>query len=155
MRYLISKSNTDEWMSRKQYILDALHLWIVSKGDSNGFLEFISIPCNCLDIIFIVGHNNVVYRYIKNNITLIKERSIVAITCDGGMDFSSLKTFGKSLYICHQNTDNYAELFDGSQYDFGFNPTESELLFYNSKSIPDVNKRLRDSFTQLHEGENI
>lgn len=70
-------------------------------------------------------------------------------------DFSSLKTFGKSLFICHQNTDNYAELFDGSQYDFGFNPTESELLFYNSKSITDVNKRLKDSFTQLHEGENI
>ena len=150
MRYLIFKSNTGEWISRKQYIFDALHLWIVVKEDSDGFLECTSIPNNCLDILFIVGHNNSVYHYINKNISSIKERTIVAITCDGDMNFSSLETSGKSLFICHQNIDNYAELFDGSQYDFGFNPTESELLFYNSKSIPDINIRLKTSFTQLH-----
>lgn len=150
MRYLISKSNADEWQSRKQYIFEAMNLWTSTKECSDGFLEFTSIPSNCLDILFIVGHNYTVYNYINKNITLIKEKNIVAITCDGGMDFCSLDTSGKCLFICHQNIDNYAELFDGSQYDFGFNPTESELLFYNSKSIPDISTRLKDSFTQLH-----
>ena len=150
MRYLISKNNTDDWLSRKQYIFDTLNLWTSTKKCSDEFLEFTSIPSNCLDILFIVGHNYTVFNYIKRNISLIREKNIVAITCDGGMDFSSLETSGKNLFICHQNVDNYAELFDGSQYDFGFNPTESELLFYNSKSISDVNTRLKDSFTQLH-----
>lgn len=149
MRYIISKSNTAEWQSRQQYIFDAMHLWTSTKKSPDGFLEFTSIPNNCLDILFIVGHNYTVFNYIKKNISVIKEQNIVAITCDGGMDFSSLKTFGKNLFICHQNIDNYAELFDGSQYDFGFNPTESELLFYNSKSIPDINARLKGCFTQL------
>lgn len=150
MRYIISKSNTDEWLFRKQYIFEAMNLWTLTKKYSDGVLEFTSIPSNCLDILFIVGHNYTVFNYIKKNILLIKEKNIVAITCDGGMDFSSLKTSDKSLFICHQNIDNYAELLDGSQYHFGFNPTESELLFYNSKSIPDINTRLKGSFTQLH-----
>lgn len=150
MRYIISPPNADECLSRQQYIFEAMNLWTSIKQNSSGFFEFTSIPNNCLDILFIVGHNYTVFNYIKKNILLIKEKTIVAITCDGGMDFASLKISGKSLFICHQNIDNYAELFDGSQYHFGFNPTESELLFYNNKSIPDINTRLKGSFTQLY-----
>jgi hypothetical protein len=107
MRYLISKSNADEWQSRKQYIFEAMNLWTSTKECSDGFLEFTSIPSNCLDILFIVGHNYTVYNYINKNITLIKEKNIVAITCDGGMDFSSLDTSGKCLFICHQTMQNF------------------------------------------------
>lgn len=126
-----------------------MNLWTLVKECSNGFLELTSIPSNCLDILFIIGHNYTVFCYLKENIDLIKEKTIVAITCDGNMDFASLKCSEKNLFICHQNIDNCAEILDGSQYDFGFNPTESELLFYNSKFVPDISTRLKGSFTQL------
>lgn len=150
MRYLISETNANDLLARKQYIFETMNLWTSVKECTNSFIELTSVPSNCLDILFIVGHNNTVYNYIKRNNSLIKEKTIIAITCDGGMNFSELKTPGKNLFISHQNIDNYAELFDGSQYHFEFNPTESELLFYNSKSISDLSVRLKCSFTQLH-----
>ena len=43
MRYIISKSNADEWLSRKQYIFESINLWTSVKKCSDEFLEFTSV----------------------------------------------------------------------------------------------------------------
>ena len=111
------------------------------------FIQVVSIPTNCLDILFIVGHNIFVKNYLESY--KITENRIVAITCDGSIHFSSLKLPNKILYIPFQNEQNYADLIKGTLYGFNFDLTESEIIFYNTDKCNDFIQRLETSFHKL------
>ncbi len=150
MRYIISNSLSNEVQARQEYILDSLHLFTLIQESNENSIILTSIPSTSLDILFIVGHNYYVYEYLEKNVLEIPEKTIVAITCDGNMHFSSLNLHEKKLYICHQNSHKYADVLDGTAYNFNFNVTESELLLYNSKSRKDIFERLDCCFTNLN-----
>ncbi len=150
MQYLISKELHNEFIARKDYIYDTLKLWTIHRNFNDEFEILESIPFQEIDILFIVAHNNMVKDYLTKHLNKITQKTIVAITCDGNINFSSIKTPGKSLYIAHQSKDNTAEILNGKQYGFSFDLTESEIMFYNNREKSDLNKRLNDSFTKLH-----
>lgn len=149
MRYLLPYSMTSEMLPRKKYLFDSLHLWTKLFPISKEFMCLEGFPVQELDIFFIIGHNFMLKKYISNNLFDIYESTIIAITCDGKVDFSSLNINGKTLYIPHQNQNNLADLLDGSMYGFNFDLTESEILFYNSRKSYDIKNRLDFAFTQL------
>jgi len=146
MRYFLFDEFKSQWPVRNQYIFDVIKLWCYVKKHNN-YIEFTSIPANTIDVLFLIGHNDSVFNYLKNNSATIHESIIVLITCQGRYNFKSLIP-GKTVLICNQSSKNIADLYDKSQFEFLFDPTESELLFYNcpEKSIC---KRLELCFKKL------
>lgn len=147
MRYLLQNTFYNELPARQKYLYQALSLWNIVSTTSAGFIHLTSIPSDCLDILFIVGHNTTVKNYLKS--VDIPEKVIVAITCDGTIHFSRMQIPGKEIYIPFQNKYHYADLIKGDLYGFNFDLTESEILFFNSKRNPDIYQRLNSSFHKL------
>lgn len=146
MRYFIQKSFKSELLSRKEYLYDTLSIWTISSEYNSDFIVLNSIPSNSIDVCFILGHNWLVKKFIENN--SIYEEYIVAITCDGFANFSNLNLRNKKLFLPHQDENNLAPLLNGNLYNFNFNLTESEILFYNSsKSLP-LPVRLSNCFSK-------
>lgn len=151
MRYLIPYTMSHEMLPRKKYLYDSLHLWTKLTPYNEEFLCLEGFPVQELDIFFILGHNYKLKKYLSQKLSDIYENTIVAITCDGAIDFSSIKANGKRLYIPYQNeVNNLAYLLNGSEYGFNFDLTESEILFYNSKKQLNILNRLKSSFLQIH-----
>lgn len=147
MRYLIQKNFYSEIALRKTYIWETLNLWTIPRKFNNRFVELVSIPSDILDICFIVAHNSNIIGLLRDND--IYEKNIVIISCHKKLE-SLLKEFtNKSMYICNQNDQNFAMLYDGKQFGFGFDLTESELLFYNTSKNKLITDRLDSSFTKL------
>lgn len=147
MQLILQNCMRDELIARKNYFYETFHLWLVVNFYNDNYIRLVSMPTNCLDILFIIGHNTFVKKYLKFH--KITEERIVAITCDGTIRFSSLKLPGKTLYIPHQNKQNYADLLDGNLYGFDFDLTESEILLYNTNQSIDVLQRLETTFRKL------
>jgi len=147
MRYLLQHCFKPELSVRKDYLYEAVKLWTIVTSTSDGFIHLNSLPSNCLDILFLVGHNKFIRNYLKT--ATIPEKTIVAITCDGKARFSKLQLPGKALYISRQNENNYADLMRGCEFGFDFDLTESEILFYNTRNRPDIDERLNLTFTKL------
>ena len=147
MQLILQNCFKDELIARQKYFYETFHLWLIIKSQSDNYIKLVSMPTNCLDILFIIGHNTFVKVYL--NCHKINEKRIVAITCDGTIRFSSLKLPGKILYIPYQNEQNYADLLHGKLYGFDFDLTESEILLYNTNKSMDAFQRLDDTFCKL------
>ena len=145
MRYLISSSFKDEASARINYIFDTMGLWVTQHKNPNGSIMLESIPPDKLDIFFIVGHNTEVTKFIKKNIDSIYESQIIAITCNSRLRISIAKKYGKKVFISRQN-NSYCNLLDGDLYGFDFNPTESEIIFYNNHHLEVINERITKAF---------
>lgn len=147
MQLILQNCFRDELIARQKYFYETFHLWLIVNSKDNNYIKLTSMPTNCLDILFIIGHNTFVKEYLKCH--EITEKRIVAITCDGTIRFASLTLPGKILYIPYQNEENYADLLHGKLYGFDFDLTESEILLYNANKSVDVFKRLEDTFYKL------
>lgn len=147
MRYLLQNVFRDELLARQKYIYQALSIWTITSSYCPDFIELTSMPSNCLDILFIVGHNYIVKRYLETS--SVSEKTIVAITCNGSIHFSKLQLPEKTIYLPHQNKNNYVDLINGKLYGFDFDLTESEIKFYNSKNNADILQRLDTSFNKI------
>ncbi len=151
MRYLIPYTMSHEMLARKKYIYDSLQLWTKLIPYNDEFLCLEGFPVQELDIFFIVGHNYKLKSFLIHNLSDIYENTIVAITCDGAIDFSSINVNGKRLYIPYQNKkNNLAYLLNGTEFGFDFDLTESEIIYYNTKKNPNIISRLNSSFLQIH-----
>lgn len=146
MRYFIHKDFIKELAARQNYLYETLLIWSIPYKYNQDFIVLNSIPEDCIDVCFLIGHNYNIKNFILNND--ICEKNIVAITCDGQANFSKLNLRGKKLYLTHQDSHKSAPLFRGSEYGFDFNLTKSEILFYrSSKSLP-LSTRLNQCFTR-------
>lgn len=147
MRLILQDFMKSELSARQKYFYETFHLWFVIKSIDNHSIQLVSIPTNCIKILFIVGHNTFVKNYLT--CTEFEEEKIVAITCDGTINFSNLKLPSKTIYISHQNEHNYADLLNGALYGFDFDPTESEILLYNANKLLSPLQRIEKSFHKL------
>ena len=147
MQLILQNCFRDELIARQKYFYETFHLWLIVNSKSNNYIKLTSMPANCLDILFIIGHNTFVKEYLKCH--EITEERIVAITCDGTIHFSNLRLPNKTIYISHQNERNYADLLNGTLYGFDFDPTESEILLYNTNKSLSPLQRIEKSFHQI------
>lgn len=147
MKYMLQNVFHNELTARQKYIYQALSIWTIISSNSPDWIHLTSVPSTCLDILFIVGHNNFVKRYLETS--SVSEKMIVAITCNGSINFSKLRLPGKTIYLPHQNENNYVDLINGKLYGFDFDLTESEIQFYNSKNNANILQRLDTSFNKL------
>lgn len=146
MRYFIQKKFISELIPRKDFLYDTLSIWTFACEYDSNFIVLKSMPLDAIDACFLLGHNFIIKDFIKSND--IYEKEIVAITCDGGANFSNFKLKNKNLYLPHQDSKNLAPLLKGTLYGFDFDLTESEILFYNSsKSLP-LSLRLKSCFSK-------
>ncbi len=150
MRYLISASFASTVSARQDYIFDSMHLWTKRRQAENGFITLESIPTCSLDVLFILGHNFEVEYYLANYLASIYEANIVIITCSACIKLYSVKKSQKNVYITHQKDNNSAELLLGTKFEFSFDPTESELIFYNNIHLGNIIDRLNNAFTKIN-----
>ncbi|WP_294335788.1 hypothetical protein [uncultured Clostridium sp.] len=147
MRFIVQDFLKSEVPTRQKYLYETFHLWFVVESVTEYYVQLISIPTNCMDILFIAGHNDFVKDYL--NQIRIEEKIIVAITCDGTIRFSKFKILGKTIYIARQNESNFADLLDGALYGFDFDLTESEILLYNTDKSLSPLERIKKCFCKL------
>ena len=153
MRYLFPHSMDYEMRARKKYLFDSMQLWTKLIPFNEEFLCLEGFPIQELDVFFILGHNYKIKKFLTTNLSNIYESTIVAITCDGAVNFSSINVGGKNLYIPYQHEkNNLAYLLSGTEYGFDFDLTESEIIFYNTNSNSNIINRLNTSFSLIHKG---
>ena len=141
MRYILQAEFADETNHRRDYLYKIFHLWFIVSIDKNENRVLTSMPDTSQKyIVFIVGHNSFVKRYICTKD--LTGKTIVAITCDGYCKFKKKKISCKHLFLPYLNTIGYAELLTGYNYGFDFNLTESEIQFYNSPKNWSIEKRI-------------
>ena len=147
MQYLLQNCFSEDLPARRAYIYDTLSLWTVQHPPLDGFVLLKSMPENALDILFIVGHDHRIFSYLTNH--KISERQIVSITCLNNFDVSKLKLLGKKLYLPKQDKQKSAPLLIGKEFEFDFDLTESEILFYNNRQNPNITERLESAFDKI------
>ncbi len=132
---LNKKVSQKEIIARKEYIYDVFKIYVYPIYHDS-YVELVSIPQNSMNYIFILGHNDEVFNYLKKN--NIEEKNIVLITCYIGL-IKSLILKNKTIYYANEITD----IYDGEQYGFNFNITNVELNLYNSRNksfVDNINK---------------
>ncbi len=143
MRYLLSTKLQEELQGRETYLYDVFHVYF-SSVELNNFIHLTPIGMLDLSVLFIVGHNNDVFQYMRENFNLIDEKTVVLITCADTKYCSNLPS-SKKIYATNPLADGFTTLYKGTEYGFSFDISESELLFHNSKNN-DLLKRIAESF---------
>lgn len=131
MRYLISKKQQNSKRARQIYIYEAFHLFTLEKKQNSDFIVLECFPFDYVDILFIVGHDKDVFKYIKDNLRVIPENNIVIISCNSKL-FKKLPGINKKIYIPKEcKSDEIVKIYDGSKWGFDFNITDCEIDIYN------------------------
>lgn len=149
MRYLLDNSFSDEYFNRKSYIYDTFHLWTKRIDELPSFICLEGFPLHTLDVLVLVGHNHNISNYLESNIQNITEKTIILITCKENYTFSKYKKYNKTIYLAKQNQDKQCDLLHGEYYNFNFDLTESELLFFNNRHITNFEHRFESAFIKL------
>lgn len=148
IRYLLQNELSFELSGRLEYLIKATKLWFIphySLLPDNNFIELTSITPNTFNILFIVGHNNTVKQYLNTN--KIPESIIVIITCNSKINIKNIK-FSRNtrVYLTKQLSNKYALTLDGDRYGFKFDPTISEISFYNDITTDSIEDRINNNF---------
>lgn len=146
MRYLLSNQFKYELEGRLAYLYDVFHLFF-SSHSADGFIQLEPIGSVNLSVLFIVGHNDTVYKYLKENKNKINESIIVVISC---IDERFLRWFPSCSNIYATNTLNNkcTNRYNGNDFGFNFEITEAELKLFNSKES-DIIQRICNSFFEI------
>lgn len=145
MKYILlnNRIKDSEINDRIKYIYKVFHLYSYTKIEKNR-VEIISIPNNSLNLTIIIGHNFKIVNYLLKN--KVKTKILVLVTCFKG-DITKIKFNSKTVYIS-KNTNGDTKYYDGNNWGFNFDITDSELDLFNSKEN-DVIKKLDNSFIRL------
>lgn len=147
MKYLFMKSEEDTKKSRMEYLFDVFNIYTLSKEDEN-FIILEGFPFNYIDVFFIIGHEKLVYEYLKKNFEYIEERNIVIITCNPGL-FKKFMGKGKNIFVS-KNKYGITQTYEGEKWGFEFDISDSELDFYNSKNT-NIMQKLRTSMIDIEQ----
>lgn len=147
MKYLFMKSEEDTKKSRMEYLFDVFNIYTLSKEDEN-FIILEGFPFNYIDVFFIIGHEKLVYEYLKKNFEYIEERNIVIITCNPGL-FKKFMGKGKNIFVS-KNKYGITQTYEGGKWGFEFDISDSELDFYNSKNT-NIMQKLRTSMIDIEQ----
>ncbi len=147
MRYLIAESQEFEISARCEYLYDVFQLYFFPHNKIGGFIPLVPVGTAEPSILFIVGHQDQVDTFLKDNIEDITERTIVIVSCFG-QSFNGYKKSKKTIYTSIANKEGYSWIYRGQDYGFKFDITRSELDFYNS-SEKNILQRIKNSFYKI------
>jgi len=144
MRYVILNKNMsdEEISSRKKFIEKVTDLYFVPKMIEEG-MEFVSIPSQSIDCIFIVGHNVNVSSYLQNND--IVESNLVVVSC--AFNINKRIYTSKRIYVSFGN-NGITDYFDGSEWNLNYNISKEELKIINSSGS--FMERVENIFRRLN-----
>ena len=144
MRYLLHESQRQELSGRCEFLYDIFHLYFLPRTSEGRYIRLIPLGSTNYDILFITGHVNQVEEYLSAHIKNIPEMIIVATTCLP----ENLRKYTKQKKIYVPDIKGqYCYYHDGQPYGFRFNPTDSELNFYNSTG--DIFTRIKSGYRLL------
>ena len=146
MRYLVLnfEITDEEILARKKYIEKIFKVYFLIKKHDK-FIEYVSFPNNFLDIIMIIGHNYIIYDYLKTHMP--NENKVILVTCP--CEILSKVDYGdRTVYIAKSNDNNQTELYDGMEWNINFKITDSELTFYNINNS-DIDERINSAFERM------
>ena len=102
MQLILQNCFKDELIARQKYFYETFHLWLIIKSQSDNYIKLVSMPTNCLDILFIIGHNTFVKAYL--NCHKINEKRIVPSHVMARFDFLLLNFRAKfSTFLTRMN----------------------------------------------------
>ena len=144
MRYLLHESQRQEISGRCEFLYDIFHLYFLPRTSEGSYIPLLPLGTYDLDILFITGHANHVEEYLNKYKKTIPEPIIVATPCLP----QNLKKYTNQKQIYVPDIDGqYCYYHDGKPYGFRFNPTDSELNFYNSTG--DILSRIKNGYRLL------
>ncbi len=146
MRYLLDTAFEKEIASREEFLFDTLHLYFLPRSKSDGFITMAPVGTARSDVLFLVGHYDTVKYWLSHNSKSIQEKIIVIVSCFGSNFTRWLKN--KTVFISNSDSNGFCTTYEGSEYGFGFDITESELRFYTSKG-DELITRLTESFERI------
>lgn len=133
MRYLIQKEFQNEIPARISYLKDCFGIWMYAGTPEGEFVPLISMPDTFhSDVLFLLGHNIAVNRYLSEHSESMTEQYIVLITCQRGYRFERYAGKNRRIYIARQE-ERTAKSYHREDYEFDFDPYNSELICYNLK----------------------
>ena len=146
MRYLLCKEEHHSQSARLEYLYDVFKLYFIKKDEDDCFIIYESFPYGTLnDLVFIIGHDKDVYRYVDRHMKDMKEDIIVAITCN----YRLLDKFAKLKNVFVPKSKNgIVQKYDGHKWGFDFSITDSELHLYNNRYM-DVYKNIEKSMVKI------
>lgn len=146
MRYLVAETQAHEIPGRQEYLYDIFHLFFIPQNTINGFILLSPVGVSELSILFVVGHYDQIAKYLAYNIDQIEEKIIILITCYA----NCLKIYkkNKAEWFTSFSKNEISYCYAGDNYGFGFEITESELNFYNSKKM-NILERIKENFRVL------
>lgn len=148
MRYLLHKSQKSELEGRQKYLYDLFKMYFVqttAEEDDGEFIQLAPVGDKGDDVLFIIGHMNVVHKYLSTHISQIEEQTIVVTSCLGRV-FREFAT-QKKIYVPAKN-QLVCFVRNGEPYGFEFDISDAELDFYNTKGS--LKNRLKASYQRLH-----
>lgn len=147
MRYLLTKENEQELISRKDFLFEVFNVWFMKSNRIGDFIVFESMPMSVdNDICLIYGHNYEIYDLLKKHRKEIYEKNIFIITCEKNYE-NLFRVPNKNVYLAPQ-TNGYIELRNGLSFGFDFDISDIELNLYNSP-IKQNKHKLKELFTQI------
>ncbi|WP_411336512.1 hypothetical protein [Ruminococcus gauvreauii] len=146
MKYLVAETQAYEIPGRQEYLYDIFHLFFIPQDTIDGFILLTPLGVAESSILFVVGHYDQIAKYLAHNIDQIEEKTIVFITCYA----NHLKIYkkNKATWFTSFSKNEISYCYAGDNYGFGFEITESELNFYNSRTT-DILKRIKENFKVL------
>jgi hypothetical protein len=129
MRYILLRANiqNNEIHERIKYLYDVFDLYMYVTERTDEYTVLSSIPTSEYDIIFLVGHNVSIERYIRKNKENIVEKIVVIDSCFIGTISYIRRLSNKKVYVS-KNLNGKDYMY--GEYGFNFKATESEILLY-------------------------
>ena len=144
MRYVIIKNNVgmNEIRSRQSFLYDIFKVYTIPYfyGD---YVEMKSIMSTTYDVVFVFGHNNLVFDYLCNN--MADESNIVLLTCYSD-SITAYRCDNKTIF----HTSKITDLLSGIEYGFNHDITDEEINLYNCKKIT-LDDKLNECFERVIE----
>lgn len=75
MQVILQECLSEELIARQKFFYETFHLWLIVSSNNDSYIQLSSLPTNCLDILFIVGHNVFVKNF-YNTIRLKRKESL-------------------------------------------------------------------------------
>lgn len=146
-----SKLSNEEIISRKKYFFHALNNCIYITDSYIDTYNLTKLTSSTNDnIIFIIGHDRSVIKYLKSNFYKYLNKKIVIISClkkDNKLFIKLAKH--NEVYCVKTNANNECYRYK-DYFNLGFEPTDEELSLYNIKE--NIYNKIESIFIKVQGG---
>ena len=134
MTYILQPLFEPELAARKEYLLYAYHFYLVEVKRTSNFIELKSFPFRDDNIVMLYGHYPWIMFFFAKYGAELKDKTKIINSCYPSLAVPLLKQH--HIYYSKVNSNGEACCYDGSNFGFSFDITDSELDALNSAHLP-------------------